>query len=223
MDVSGYIPHLRYLWNHAIFSVWRHHPIITWLNDNFFPQSSKKISHKERLKLKAENCNKKAWCRLVTVALALLLVSGAAFADKTLRGRLKAIPQALTTAVSEESPYDTITAPSDSLIRLSGYDKPLNSRYESLFVTNLTDCEIVSLTIRIVYKDMKGRILHEQTRRVNYPVPERSTRRVQIPSWDKQFTFYYVNGRTPRTANVTPYDVSCSVERIILIRENQKE
>ncbi len=150
----------------------------------------------------------------------LMAVAMGAHADKTLRGRLKALPEAVAPQGKPFSPYDTITAPGDSLVRLSGYDKPLNSRYESIFVSNLTDEDIVALTLRITYRDTSGRTLHELTRELRGSVPPGATRRLQFKSWDRQFTFYYVKGRRPRTANVTPYDLSCTIESIVILKKD---
>lgn len=140
-------------------------------------------------------------------------------AQKTLRGRLR--PKTVITSnenrKGEELRFDTITVSSQTDIRLSGYDKPLNSRKESLFVSNKLPCEIVGLNIRLTYSDMSGRTLHETIREIRADIPSGTTRRIEFPSWDKQNSFYYYGGRQPRVANVTPYKVACNVISYIVM------
>lgn len=157
---------------------------------------------------------------IATLLLPILLAALPLRADRTLRGRLRTDAAAMTgqpVADSTTLRFDTIMAPRAEDIKLSGYDKPLASRVESLFVTNVLNRDICSLEITLTYTDMQGRTLHEATRRVRADVPAGTTRRVQFPSWDTQNSFYYRLSRRPRTANVTPYDVTCRVVRCILL------
>lgn len=156
----------------------------------------------------------------ISAILAILIPTAAipAHADRTLRGKLKAKKE-ITAGTNDDANkmvFDTVFSPSDSLIRIAGYDKPLNSRVESFFITNLLDRELTGIDVRLTYSDTSGRMLHEMTRHINVIVPPGATRRVQFPSWDRQQTFYYRRGRRPRTANVTPYDVRCTVISIII-------
>lgn len=152
---------------------------------------------------------------LTLTASALLTAAMPAHADKTLRGRLKPNPEMVGNSAAGDSccaaPFDTVRVVSQSDIRLSGYDKPLNSRKESLFVTNKTGRELTAVGIRLTYTDMSGRMLHEEVRFIRADIPAGDTRRVEFPSWDRQCSFYYHKGRQPRVANVTPYKVSCKV------------
>lgn len=157
--------------------------------------------------------NKPALSQIIAVLAALLLAIPAAEADKTLRGRLKPATKRSTSAAA--AVFDTIVAPADTLVRLSGYDKPLNSRYETLFATNRGASEIVGLTLQLTYTDMQGRMLHEATQTVRTSIPPGATRQLRFPAWDRQQAFYYHRGRRPRTAGVTPFDVRCSVAAII--------
>ena len=153
--------------------------------------------------------------RLLTVFLSILLAGALteANAEKTLRGRLR--PKAVgTTSVEKKVQkirFDTIAVTSQADIRLSGYDKPLNSRKESMFVSNKLPCRIVGLNIRLSYSDMSGHTLHEEVIDLHDDIPAGATRRVEFPSWDRQNSFYYYRGRQPRVANVTPYRVTCMV------------
>ena len=161
--------------------------------------------------------------RLTVIAALLLPILLAALplrADRTLRGRLRTDAAAMAGQPESDSArlrFDTIRTPRPEEVRLSGYDKPLASRVESLFVTNGLNRDICGLEIILTYTDLQGRTLHEATRRIRTDVPAGTTRRVQFPSWDTQNSFYYRHSRRPRTANVTPYDVTCRVTRYILI------
>lgn len=153
---------------------------------------------------------------LISLLLAAASLLGAfpALADRTLRGKLRPDRAALRGGTPADSCillYDTIRPVSPESVRLSGYDKPLASRSESLFVSNRLDREITEIELSLTYTDMRGRMLHEAVRRVRAVIPPGATRRVEFPSWDRQQSFYYHRGRKPRVADVTPYDVSCRV------------
>lgn len=151
---------------------------------------------------------------VVILAVSPFLPGQKACAEKTLRGKLK-VEKVQNTEKSHQLVFDTVTVVSQSDIRLSGYDKPLNSRKESLFVSNRTEREITAVEIRITYKDMQQRMLHETEKLLRTDIPPGETRRVEFPSWDRQNSFYYYKGRQPRVGNVTPYRVDCSVIRYV--------
>lgn len=117
------------------------------------------------------------------------------------------------------SEADTIVAPADSLIRLSGYDKTLRANRESFFVTNeLPDSvTVIELCLTFDYMDLSGRQLHRLTRTVKCDVPSGQTRNLSVPSWDKQHTFYYYMSPAPRRVQATPYMVRSTVERVVVI------
>ena len=152
--------------------------------------------------------------RLLIIILAVwaFMPGHKACAEKTLRGKLK-VEKTRNNGTGRQFAFDTITAVSQTDVRLSGYDKPLNSRKESLFISNKTEREITAVEVRMTYKDMQGRMLHETERLLRADIPAGATRRVEFPSWDKQNSFYYHKGRQPRVANVTPYSIECSVLR----------
>ncbi|MCM1336796.1 MAG: hypothetical protein NC187_03895 [Candidatus Amulumruptor caecigallinarius] len=109
---------------------------------------------------------------------------------------------------------DTIAA-GDSTLRLSGYDKPLRSRRETLLVTSLVTDTISGAIFTITYIDMQGRTLHERDVTVSGIVPPGATRMVDFPSWDRQQTFYYHLGPKPRSGVATPYDVSIRMRALL--------
>lgn len=165
---------------------------------------------------------------IVTIIVLLLLTALPLRADKTLRGKLRSVAGSTRGATVEKpdsavAVFDTIASPSPEAVRLSGYDKPLGSRVESLFISNRLDRDIIALEITLTYRDLQGRTLHETTRLVRADIPAAATRRIQFPSWDTQNSFYYRHSRRPRTANVTPYDVTCAVRSCVSIHNLQPE
>lgn len=147
-------------------------------------------------------------------AIIILLTAPAVNGEKTLRGKLRPNPEMVTNKggkVDRQAVFDTVRVTSQTDIRLSGYDKPLNSRKESLFVTNHLSRDITAIELRLNYTDMSDRQLHETTRIIRADIPAGATRRVDFQSWDKQNSFYYHRSRQPRSTNVTPFKVSCTV------------
>ncbi len=147
--------------------------------------------------------------------LLILLLSLLAFAasgrrpDRTTRGKLRPVP------VTDVAVADTVMC-ADSMIAVAGYDKPLRSRFETVFITNQTSRFLEKAELTLRYTDMQGRQLHEVTRWIRCDIPSGETRMVTFTSWDRQFSFYYHLTRPPRTPSVTPYDVSCTPRRLIL-------
>lgn len=148
------------------------------------------------------------------------IASGAMIADNTLRGKgLKSVPEALNPAmtINVSSPeLDTVREPENSLIVLSGYDKPLRTSRETMLVTNNAPRETRSLAFTITYLDMDGRQLHERTDTLKASIPAGETRMVKFSTWDTQHSFYYHLGQRPRTARVTPYSIRARVNFVVL-------
>lgn len=142
--------------------------------------------------------------RIVTIVLLLLLTAVSVDAQRTTRQRLKARPVATSTV---EPIYDTIARCDDKLLVFSGYEKVLRSTKESFFVTNNTRREVVRLVFEIDYKDMSGNMLDRRRESVDIEIPSGSTRKIDIPAWDKQKVFYYYRSPQPKTAQATPYKV----------------
>ena len=137
------------------------------------------------------------------LVIALLLTALSASADKTTRKNLKERriePTEATVAA------DTVTL-SPGMVALSGYDKPLRSNKESLYVTNATRRHLLYVEIEITYFDESGRQLHKRTAKQNVDIPAGETRQLTFPSWDKQRNMYYTLSGKPRTSNGTPYTV----------------
>ncbi len=142
--------------------------------------------------------------------------------ERTTRKRLKtATVTATTRQTAVTGAYDTITERADTAVSLAGYDKPLRSRNETLFVTNHTTDTITAITIRINYMDMRKRQLHSAERTVRTTIPPKSTRQISMRSWDRQQSFYYIRSAKPRSGVATPYDVSCTPVSIVVSRGNK--
>lgn len=99
----------------------------------------------------------------------------------------------------------TFTLPVDSVI-FSGYDKPATATKEAFLTTNKTDVTLIEITVSITYKDMKDRMLHKRSSIIKCNIPPGETRKLEIPTWDSQMSYYYFRSAEPkRTA--TPYKV----------------
>ena len=112
---------------------------------------------------------------------------------------------------------DTVV-PSSGMVILSGYDKPLRSSRESIFVTNRSRRAVSAITLRIVYSDPKDRQLHSRDITVTTHIPPGETRQLTFPSWDRQHAFYYHLTGKPRTADGSPYTVRATPLSIIIKR-----
>ncbi len=106
---------------------------------------------------------------------------------------------------------DTLHTPQPDSIKISGYDKPLRSSHETMFVTNTTGRHITGLRIQLDYYDTAGNILHSRQCDVAADIPPGTTRQIAIRSWDRQNSFFYRLSARPRKADATPYDVRCSI------------
>lgn len=138
----------------------------------------------------------------------LLLCAVAAYADKTTRRGLKVAP-AKETVVSSDT-LDSFV-PSPGMIRLSGYDKPLRSTKESIFVTNASRRTLCFIDLEITYFDESGRQMHKRNIKLHVNIPGGETRQLTFSSWDKQRNLYYVKSGKPRTSDGTPYSISAKV------------
>ncbi|MDE6300781.1 MAG: FxLYD domain-containing protein [Muribaculaceae bacterium] len=108
--------------------------------------------------------------------------------------------------------HDTVTAPPADSVSLAGFEKPLRSVRESLFVTNSTSRPVTGVTIELSYYDMHGNLMHRAVREVTVTLPAGETRRVEFPAFDRQQLFYYHRSPLPRGASqATPFDVTARV------------
>lgn len=148
-----------------------------------------------------------------TLCAAALTASALAPVQRTSRGRLRPAPAPKT---ETPAPFDTLRSGCADAVVLTGYDKPLASAREALFVTNRLASPLVRVYLTITYLDERRRTLHARSVAVTADVPPGETRRIEFPTWDTQHTFYYRHGRVPSAQRVTPYDVSCTVDSLII-------
>lgn len=108
--------------------------------------------------------------------------------------------------------FDTIFAPTDSTVRLAGFEKPLRSYRESLFVRNNSDDTIKGLRLTLDYRDPNGNAqLHSRTVTLHDTIPPHSTRHIHFASWDRQNAFYYIHSSRPLRAQASPFDVRIDI------------
>lgn len=122
----------------------------------------------------------------------------------------KEMPEAITASADR----DTVFITKDNLcktfrpdsIRFTGYDKKVTASKESFLLVNHSDAVLKSIEIRIVYRDMKRRMLHSRTVEQTCHVPSGETRLIEIGSWDRQKSYFYYLSDNPRRIS-TPYMV----------------
>ena len=102
-----------------------------------------------------------------------------------------------------------------SSIRFAGYDKTLTASKESFHAINETPYDIMGMTLLIVYRDMKDRMLHSRKITIEKEIPHDETRKIDIPSWDNQKSFYYYMSNEPKRV-AAPYKVTITPVSIII-------
>lgn len=155
---------------------------------------------------------------IIAILLTLCCAMSLQARQRTTRKGLKSTSQLKTTVATPPVTLDTLHITDNSPVRLSGYDKPLKSRIETLFATNLTYDTIRSITLRITYLDMHRRQLHSATHTLTVTIPPQSTRQIAFRSWDRQQSFYYILSARPRIGTATPYNVTCTPLSIVTDR-----
>lgn len=115
-------------------------------------------------------------------------------------------------------PFDTVDASALSPfpLQFAGYDKTLRANRETLFITNGSQTAAVAgVFFTIEYLDTQGRQLHRRRVQRHVDLPPGETRRIDIPSWDRQCSFYYRRSTRPRTSAI-PYDVRITPDTLLL-------
>lgn len=153
---------------------------------------------------------------LPIIALIISLASMAAGTSyqrqRSTRPRLIPTP----TETTGTSPYDTVSA-SEIRVRLTGYEKPLKSRRESLFVANDSHDTIQGLCLSLTYHDLSGNMLHNREVTVLCAIPPGQRRQVDFQSWDRQMVFYYIKSAPSRPrSSATPFTIEARPLYILL-------
>lgn len=146
------------------------------------------------------------------IFLAAALTATAQRQRTTMTGRLSGSQPAVTVAATV--PADTVTTGIDSILRLSGYDKPLAASRETLHARNLSDSLTVTfIKLSVKYLDHAGRELHRREVTLHNTISPGTTELVSFPTWDIQRSFFYIRSVEPRR-QATPYDISITVDSI---------
>lgn len=147
----------------------------------------------------------------ISALLALLIICLSASADKTTRKNLRVKKIAAQETIAAA---DTVVL-SPGMAALAGYDKPLRSNKESIYLTNATRRRLTYIEIEFTYLDESGRQLHKRIVSQQVDIPAGETRQLTFASWDKQRNMYYTLSGKPRTSNGTPYSISATPLRAI--------
>jgi hypothetical protein len=145
--------------------------------------------------------------------IALLFIVPFAFAkQKTTRTNLRVSNEnKQTTATASEAVADTVRGDALALmLNVTGYEKPLRSRHETMLLTNRDSTLTIStVSLDIEYSDMQGRTLHRRTVDAAITLPPLSTRLLDVKSWDvNQLFYYHLNVPKRISTQATPYRVS---------------
>lgn len=77
-------------------------------------------------------------------------------------------------------------------LTFTGYDKKANATTETFFIHNNSDQTLTSLELEISYLSESGNLLHKRIVEIDETIPAGESRKIDIPSWDKQKNFHYV-------------------------------
>ena len=90
------------------------------------------------------------------------------------------------------------------------YDKKGSASKETFFVDNGSNENLSAIEIEISYYNSAGKQSHRRTVEINQDFPAKETRKVDIPSWDTQKSYHYINS-LPSQKGSTPYTVKFRV------------
>lgn len=90
------------------------------------------------------------------------------------------------------------------------YDKKASADNETFFVDNGSTADLSLIEVEISYYNSAGKLIHRRTVELSQEFPANETRKVDISSWDKQKSFYYINS-VPSTKGSSPYTVKFKV------------
>ena len=151
---------------------------------------------------------------ILLTAIAMLLCPA------TLSKRTRTTRHTPKVAVAPDSTVIRTVADSivEEAVTLSGYEKTLRSRIETLYAANsLENDTIFSLSVEIEYPDMRGRQLHRRIVEIACEIPPGQRRQLSFTSWDRQFVMYYhLSAPTRTSAQATPYDVKLTPRTVTI-------
>ncbi len=158
----------------------------------------------------------------------LLLTLSVAPALRARRVRVKVDDSALRRGLHQEAVRDSLanvcpdTLTGDTAVtavHLYGYDKPHNSRQESLFIKSELEADTIrEVTLSIEYMSVDGVPLHSRRVPLKCTLAPGASQRLHFVTWDKTNTFYYYRTPPARVRTLTPYKVRIHPARLLLTR-----
>lgn len=149
--------------------------------------------------------------RKYAILYVLIFTALFAGAQKMRRKNLKAIPQTTTIATHKVDTLD------QACVRITGYDKPLRARRETMIATNLSTQPFDSIHLQINYTDKQGNPLHSRQLTVKAHINPGQAQNIAIPSWDPNNTYYYFLSPPSRSTG-TPYSLSIKALPIVITK-----
>ena len=148
---------------------------------------------------------------IIAAMIAAALMSADIAADtRTTRRNLKASGEKQVTA-----DISRLTPANDS-ITVNGYDKPLRSTRETLFVTNRSGSAVNMVSVTITYLSVNGEMFHRRSVNLSCHIPPGETRQIAFRAWDMQQAYYHHTTRvTPRSPKAIPYRAEITVDGAI--------
>lgn len=157
------------------------------------------------------------YCLIFTVSFALagipIWLESHSLYGKRVSTRLTAPSRTLHDSESKLRTYPSHKTDFDEvaeLLTFIGYDKKASSAKETFFVDNASDYPLSSIELEISYFSVSDRQIHRRTVELKNHFPSKESRKVDIPSWDTQKSFHYINS-VPSSKGSTPYKVRFKV------------
>ena len=104
----------------------------------------------------------------------------------------------------------------DSVI-FTGFDKPASGDKETFLITNRGRLSLTAFTLQITYLTVDGRLLHRRSLTQQCFIPAGETRKIDIASFDRQGSYYYINSRPGRNG-AYPFTVSFLPLRLYFLK-----
>lgn len=156
----------------------------------------------------------------ITAALLLLISISAEGQSRSANKSAKQKNRISLEMLDRQAPMNVVSENTDSLIELSGFDKPLNSNYETFFLRNNGSANLLRLWITLDYTSVDNTPLHSRKETVRTDIPADNSRQISIRTFDRQHSFYYYRSRIPRTEQgVAPFKVRITIDSIGFAQE----
>lgn len=140
------------------------------------------------------------------IAIILLAPASVAAQSRRVKTKIKVAKEAIVPGSITVTRDDTISGHLVSKVEISGYQKPAGSDKETFSVTNNTDKTLVAIEMNLEYLTPEGEQIHKRKVKADCDVPPGETRVVDLRSWDRQRSWYYLHGQKPRK-QARPYTV----------------